>query len=72
MRQQISHGSDRESAFWARGGRRSKSTSRQHVTEAAVMPSQIEQLPDFCGYLKTAGSPTWLRVSFGRRTIPYR
>jgi hypothetical protein len=34
------------------------------VTEAAVMASQIEQLPDFCGYLKTASSRAWLRVSF--------
>ena len=29
------------------------------------MPSQIEQLPDFRGYLKTASSQAWLRVSFG-------
>jgi hypothetical protein len=29
------------------------------------MPSQIEQLADFRGYLKTASSPVWLRVSFG-------
>jgi type IV secretory pathway TraG/TraD family ATPase VirD4 len=64
MRRQISRGSDRESPFSARGSRRSKNTSRQHVTEAAVMPSQIEQLADFNGFLKTASSPTWLKVSF--------
>jgi type IV secretory pathway TraG/TraD family ATPase VirD4 len=64
LRQQVSHGSDRESAFSLRGSRRSESTSRQHVTEAAVMPSQVEQLPDFRGYLKTASSRAWLRVSF--------
>jgi type IV secretory pathway TraG/TraD family ATPase VirD4 len=64
LRQQVSRGSDRESAFFLRGSRRSESTSRQHVTEAAVMPSQIEQLPDFRGYLKTASSRAWLRVSF--------
>jgi type IV secretory pathway TraG/TraD family ATPase VirD4 len=64
VRQQVSRGSDRESAFSLRGSRRSESTSRQHVTEAAVMPSQIEQLPDFRGYLKTASSRAWLRVSF--------
>jgi type IV secretory pathway TraG/TraD family ATPase VirD4 len=64
MRQQISRGSDRESPFSVRAARRSKNTSRQHVTEAAVMPSQIEQLPDFKGFLKTASSPTWLKVSF--------
>jgi len=65
VRRQVSLGSDRESAFSLRGARRSESTSRQHVTEAAVMPSQIEQLPDFRGYLKTASSRAWLRVSFG-------
>jgi type IV secretory pathway TraG/TraD family ATPase VirD4 len=64
VRQQVSRSSDRESAFSLRGSRRSQSTSRQHVTEAAVMPSQIEQLPDFRGYLKTASSRAWLRVSF--------
>jgi hypothetical protein len=34
------------------------------VTEAAVRPSEIEQLPDFTGYLKTASSPAWLKVAF--------
>jgi type IV secretory pathway TraG/TraD family ATPase VirD4 len=63
FRRQISRGSDR--GFWsARGARRSKNTSEQHVTEAAVMASQIEQLPDFCGYLKSASSREWLKVSF--------
>jgi type IV secretory pathway TraG/TraD family ATPase VirD4 len=65
LRQQVSRGSDRESVFFPRGSRRSESTSRQQVTEAAVMPSQIEQLPDFRGYLKTASSRAWLRVAFG-------
>jgi hypothetical protein len=30
--------------------------------EAAVMGSQIEQLPDLSGYLKLASSPEWQRV----------
>src|SRR3984885_13497771 len=64
LRQQVSRSSDRESAFSLRGSRRSARNSRQHVTEAAVMPSQVEQLPDFRGYLKTASSRAWLRVSF--------
>jgi hypothetical protein len=34
----------------------------KHVTEAAVMPSEIEQLPDLEGLLKFASSPQWLRV----------
>ena len=32
-----------------------------HV-EPAVLPSQIEQLPDLTGYLKLASDPTWERV----------
>jgi type IV secretory pathway TraG/TraD family ATPase VirD4 len=65
LRRQVSRGSDREAAFSARGSRRSKNTSEQHVIEAAVMPSQIEQLPDFSGYLKTASSREWLKVGLG-------
>jgi type IV secretory pathway TraG/TraD family ATPase VirD4 len=65
IRRQTSRGSDRESGFSARGGRRSKNISEQHVIEAAVMPSQIEQLPDLCGYLKLVSSPHWRKVAFG-------
>ncbi len=66
LRRQISRGSDREGLFARRGARRSKSTSEQRVTEAAVMPSEIEGLPDFCGYLKVASASEWLKVSFER------
>jgi hypothetical protein len=65
-RRQISRGSDREGLFAQRGARRSKNTSEQRVTEAAVMPSEIEGLPDFCGYLKVASASEWLKVSFER------
>ena len=33
------------------------------VIEVAVMPSEIEQLPDLQGYLKLASRPEWLRVA---------
>jgi type IV secretory pathway TraG/TraD family ATPase VirD4 len=62
LRKQVSHGRDREAAFSSRAIRRSRNTSEQHITEAAVLPSQIEQLPDLCGYLKCASSGTWLKV----------
>jgi type IV secretory pathway TraG/TraD family ATPase VirD4 len=62
VRRQLSSGSDREAAFGARGARRSKNVTLQHVTETAVMASQIEQLPDLCGYLKLAASPVWRKV----------
>ena len=35
-------------------GHASTSKSLQHVTESAVLPSEIEQLPDLQGFLKFA------------------
>ena len=67
LRRQHSRGSDRESAFSARGARRSRNVTEQSTTEAAVMPSELEQLPDLCGYFKSASSRRWLKVAFGRR-----
>jgi len=67
FRRQLSRGRDRESAFSSRGARRSRSITEQHATETAVMPSELEQLPDLCGYVKFASSPTWLKVAFGNR-----
>jgi type IV secretory pathway TraG/TraD family ATPase VirD4 len=67
VRRQVSRGSDRESAISSRGARRSRSITEQHATEAAVMPSELEQLPDLCGYLKRASSASWLKVAFGSR-----
>jgi type IV secretory pathway TraG/TraD family ATPase VirD4 len=38
-------------------------TRSEHVAvESAVLPAQIEQLPDLSGYLKHASDPRWLRV----------
>jgi len=65
LRRQVSRGSDRESAFSMRGARRSRNITEQYATEAAVMPSELEQLPDLCGYLKSASSREWLKVAFG-------
>jgi hypothetical protein len=65
LRRQISRGRDREAAFSIRGARRSRSVTDQHVTETAVMPSELEQLPDLCGYLKGASSAMWRKVAFG-------
>ncbi len=47
--------------------RYSRSYSDQHVTEAAVLPSEIEQLPDLAGYVKLASSSSWCRVNLRRR-----
>lgn len=45
------------------GGSSSSGVSYRRMTEAAVMPSQIEQLPDLVGYFKRASSPAWLSVT---------
>jgi type IV secretory pathway TraG/TraD family ATPase VirD4 len=38
-------------------------TRSEHLSiESAVLPSQIEQLPDLVGYLKCASDPRWQRV----------
>jgi type IV secretory pathway TraG/TraD family ATPase VirD4 len=46
---------------------RSRTTSQHHLTEDAVLASEIEQLPDLSGYLKLASSATWLRVQLDHR-----
>jgi hypothetical protein len=33
------------------------------VIGAAVLPAEVEQLPDLTGYLKFASHPAWLRLS---------
>jgi type IV secretory pathway TraG/TraD family ATPase VirD4 len=67
VRRQTSRAHDRESWLAIRGARRSTSVTRQQIVEAAVLPAEIEQLPDLTGYLKTAASPVWLRVSLRQR-----
>jgi type IV secretory pathway TraG/TraD family ATPase VirD4 len=61
IRRQTARGRDRGALFSA-AVRRSTSTSESHLIESAVLPAEIEQLPDLCGYLKTAASPVWRRV----------
>lgn len=53
---------------WFGYDHRSVSTSTHHVTESAVLPSQIEQLPDLQGYLKLASQPDWKRVRLASPT----
>jgi type IV secretory pathway TraG/TraD family ATPase VirD4 len=66
LRRQISRGKDREAAFSSRGARRSRNFTDHHVTETAVLASELEQLPDLRGYLKTASSATWWKVNLTR------
>jgi hypothetical protein len=46
-------------------GHASTSNSPQHVTEAAVLPSEIEH-PDPQGYLKFASRPKWIKAQLNR------
>jgi type IV secretory pathway TraG/TraD family ATPase VirD4 len=66
VRRQITRGRDREGFLSGRNSRRSTQVSEQHVTEVAVMPSELEQLPDLVGYLKTASARVWTQVSITR------
>jgi type IV secretory pathway TraG/TraD family ATPase VirD4 len=45
--------------------RSTKTYGKHHVTEPAVLTSEIEQLPDLQGYLKLASTPHWSRVKLG-------
>ncbi len=65
VRRQFSRGRDREASLLARGARRSLSVTEQHITEPAVMPSELERLPDLSGYFKAASSAAWVKVAFG-------
>jgi len=43
-------------------------THSEHLSvEPAVLPSQVEQLPDLAGYLKYASDPRWQRVRLDAR-----
>jgi hypothetical protein len=63
VRRQIARGRDRAGLFTAGGLRRSTNVSEQTVTEVAVLPSELERLPDLRGYFKKASSPEWFKVS---------
>lgn len=41
-----------------------RGSKEHHATESAVMPAEIEQLPDRSGFLKFPSQAGWVRVSF--------
>ena len=67
VRRQVARAHDRGGWFGAGTARRSTTYSRQQTIETAVLAAEIEQLPDLGGFLKTAASPEWLRVTVRRR-----
>jgi type IV secretory pathway VirB2 component (pilin) len=62
VRRQTSRGRDRDGLFPILGSRRSTQVNEHQVVENAVLASELEQLPDLSGYLKTASSRVWRRV----------
>lgn len=66
VRRQTTRGRDGEDFFGSRAARRSVQVSEQHVTEFALMPSELEQLPDLTGFLKTASRRAWTQVWISR------
>jgi hypothetical protein len=58
----------RSSARFLAKDHRSISTNTRHVTESAVLPSEIEQLSDLQGFLKFASQPEWRRVKLSTPT----
>ena len=62
LRRQVARGRDGDGVFAARGSRRSTNVSEQIVTETAVLPSELEQLPDLHGYFKSASASIWRKV----------
>lgn len=72
VRRQISRGRDRGVPFSGRGMRLSTHLSDQIVTEPAVLPSEIQQLPDLSGYWKSASSSQWVRINLMRKPGRWR
>ena len=62
LRRQRTRSRDGGEGLFVSGSRRSVQVSQQPVTEAAVMPAELERLPDLSGYLKAAADPEWYRV----------
>ena len=48
--------------FSTRGATHSRQSSEHQLLEPAVLASELEQLPDLCGYLKLTSTPAWRRV----------
>jgi len=64
LRRHVSRTDARDGTSVLARRRRSTTESEQVIVEPAVMPAEIEQLPDLAGYAKTASDPSWYRVGF--------
>ena len=67
----IANSASRSNAgIFSRNSHETQGTSEHHATESAVMPAEIEQLPDRSGFLKFPSHPAWVRVSFPYFDVP--
>jgi type IV secretory pathway TraG/TraD family ATPase VirD4 len=64
LRRHVSRTDARDGTSLLGRRRRSMTESDQVIIEPAVLPAEIEQLPDLAGYAKTASLSTWHRVQF--------
>jgi type IV secretory pathway TraG/TraD family ATPase VirD4 len=71
VRRQPSRSRDRSQRLSLLGSRRSVQVTEQRVIEPAVLPAELEQLPDLTGYLRTVSSPRWTLVRLRRRSGPW-
>ena len=61
VRAEYSRGSSHGGTFSKGHDSTSVGVSFRHVTEAALLASEIEQLPDLQGFLKLTSKPAWMR-----------
>ena len=66
----LAHSESRSSGSIMQPDRQTRGSSEHHATEYAVMPAEIEQLPDRTGFLKFPSQPAWMRVGFDYYDIP--
>jgi type IV secretory pathway TraG/TraD family ATPase VirD4 len=66
----IANSASRSDSGFMRPSHDTHGTSEHHATESAVMPAEIEQLPDRSGFLKFPSQPAWIRVSFPYFDVP--
>jgi len=64
LRRHVSRTDARDGTTVLARRRRSTTESDQVIIEPAVLPAQIEQLPDLAGYARTASSAVWHRIQF--------
>jgi hypothetical protein len=64
LRRHVSRTDARDGTSVLARRRRSTTESDQVIIEPAVLPAEIEQLPDLAGYAKTASVSSWYRVNF--------